>query len=167
MRLKIVVNPLDKKSINAAIAKLNSYKRSLKRKEETFVRRVMELGYSVASSLFEHAEYDGEKDVLVTMNHMGTRATILAHGTTVGFIEFGTGRQDRNPEWGGSGLEYKPPARGSYGKQQGLHEKGWFYYPVGSSEAKRSFGNPPAEAMLTARNEMVAQVAEIAREVFG
>lgn len=166
MRRKITINPYDPKSINKAIATLNAYKRSFKRKEETFIRRLGEIGLSVAKTVFENAEYDGTSDVVVRGSQEGGRYTITAAGEKVGFIEFGTGV--RNPEWDGFGVEYVPPKHGTYGKGRGANPGFWYYYPYeGAKKAVRSTGNPPAQAMLSARDEMIARVAEIAREVFG
>jgi len=95
--MKIIINPYDKSSIDRAIKQLKAYEREFEAKEREFVKRLAEIGVSVARTGFQLADYDGENDVVVTMNQSGSRATIVASGKTVGFIEFGTGIL--NPEW--------------------------------------------------------------------
>ena len=95
--MKIVINPFDPKSINNAIKMVNQYKRDFLAKEEIFIKRLAEIGVSVASTGFALADYDGVNDVQVTMTQSGTSAAVIAYGETAGFIEFGTGV--RYPEW--------------------------------------------------------------------
>ncbi len=162
--MKIVINPYDKGSIDRAIKQLKVYEREFEAKEKEFVKRLAEIGLSVARTGFQLADYDGENDVVVTMNQSGSRATIVASGETVGFLEFGTGIL--NPEWSGSTeTGYKPPPHGTYGKGKGANPKGW-YFTSGPGASQHTYGNPPAEAMLTAREAMIEQVTKIAREVW-
>ena len=110
-------------------------------------------------------EYNGENDVVVSMNQSGTQATVIASGTTVGFIEFGTGV--RYPEWDNSGMDYTPPKHGTYGKGKGASPHGWWFTATsGQGASQHTYGNMPAEAMLTARDRMIEQVVKIAREVW-
>ena len=161
--MKITINPYDKNSISAAIKQLKQYKKDFLTKEALFVKRLAEIGVSVASTGFALADYDGNNDVQVTMSQSGTSATVIAFGETVGFIEFGTGI--RNPEWDNSGMEYTPPKHGTYGKGHGARPKGWYFKP-GDGAVQHTYGNPPAEAMRTARDVMVERVTQIAREVW-
>ena len=160
--MKIVIDPFDKKSISEAIKKLNDYKRDFETKQNEFVKRLAEIGVSVASSGFALADYDGVKDVQVTMTQSGESAVVTAFGETVGFIEFGTGV--KFPEWDASGMEYTPPKHGTYGKGKGKNPHGW-YFKQGAS-VRHTYGNQPAEAMRTARDVMVERVIQIAREVW-
>lgn len=169
--MKIKINPLDPKSIDKAVKQLKEYKRDFLAKEQVFVRRVCELGVSVASTGFAVADYDGVNDVQVTMNQSGTKATVTAFGQTVGFIEFGTGV--KFPEWDNSGMAYTPPAHGTYGEGHGANPKGWWFNPHESEgghgvtvSGQHTYGNPPAEAMRLARDTMIEQVIQIAREVW-
>lgn len=161
--MKIKINPFDKKSITDAIKQLQQYKKDFQAKEELFVKRLAEIGVSVASTGFALADYDGINDVQVTMTQSGTSATVIAFGETVGFIEFGTGI--RNPEWDNSGMEYTPPKHGTYGKGYGARPKGW-YFKQGEGAVQHTYGNHPAEAMRTARDMMIEKVIQIAREVW-
>lgn len=163
--MKIVINPFDKESIKDAINQLKQYRKDFDTKEKEFVRRLAEIGVSVASTGFAMADYDGVNDVVVSMKQSGTRVTIVASGETVGFIEFGTGV--KFPEWDNSGMEYTPPKHGTYGKGRGARPHGWYFKPNGSEgAAQHTYGNPPAEAMRTARDVMVERVIQIAREVW-
>ena len=164
--MRIVINPFDQDSIKNAIAQVKQYRKDFEAKEKEFVRRLGELGVSVAGVGFATADYDGVNDVVVKLEQRGTHVTVIASGTTVGFIEFGTGI--RNPEWDNSGMEYTPPKHGTYGKGHGKRSHGWFFKPNGSEgAAQHTYGNIPAEAMRTARDVMVERVAQIAREVWG
>ena len=161
--MKVTIDPFDKKSIDAADKMLAQYKKEFVIKEAEFIRRLKELGVSVASVGFATADYDGVNDVLIAETQAGNRAAVIAYGETVGFIEFGTGV--RNPEWNDAGLEYTPPKHGTYGKGKGANPKGW-WFSTSPGSAQRTYGNPPAEAMLEARNSMIEQIVQIAREVW-
>lgn len=161
--MKITIDPFDKDSITKAIKQLEEYKTDFLAKEKIFVKRLAELGVSVASTGFALADYDGINDVVVTLEHHGNRAVIVASGEAVGFIEFGTGV--RYPEWDSSGMDYTPPKHGTYGKGYGARQKGWYFKP-GEGAVQHTYGNQPAEAMKTARDMMIEKVTQIAREVW-
>ena len=162
--MKIVIDPFDKKSINEAIKQIAQYEKEFRQKEEEFVRRLKDIGVAVATTGFATADYDGENDVLVTETQNGTKAAVIAYGETVGFIEFGTGI--KFPEWDNTGMPYTPPAHGTYGKGRGAQPHGWYFKQNEGAAARHTYGNAPAEAMLTARNEMIERVTQIAREVW-
>ena len=162
--MRIVVNPFDTKSINNAIKQVKAYQKDFKRKEREFVKRLAEIGVSVATTGYELADYDGVKDVTVRLVGRGNKVAVVASGTTVGFIEFGTGI--RNPEWNSAGMDYTPPKHGTYGAGHGAQPYGWWFTPAGGGKGVHTYGNVPAEAMLTARNDMVDKVTQVAREVW-
>lgn len=162
--MKIVINPLDKKSVAAALKMVQRYKTDFEKKEAEFARRLAEIGVTVAGGIYSVADYDGEHDVSVYMVKTNNGYSVMADGTTVGFLEFGTGV--RNPEWDGADLEYTPPPHGSYGKGHGKQPYGWWFKSQEYGVTMHTYGNPPAEGMLTARNEIVQRVAQIAREVW-
>lgn len=162
--MKIVIDPLDQKSISNAIKEVKRYKQEFEAKEKEFIKRLAELGVSVASSGFAMADYDGVNDVQVTMTQSGGSSVVTAFGETVGFIEFGTGV--KYPEWDASGVEYTPPKHGTYGKGRGKNPHGWYFKQSDGASARHTYGNPPAEAMRTARDVMVERVIQIAREVW-
>ena len=162
--MKIVINPFSKKSIEEAEAIVRQYKKDFERKEAEFVKRLAGIGVSVASAGFATADYDGVNDVVVSLEKTATGYKVVASGETVGFIEFGPGV--RYPEWNGSDVAYTPPPHGSYGKGQGKNPHGWWFKGSEGAAARHTYGNQPAEAMLTARNTMIEQVTAIAREVW-
>lgn len=162
--MKIVIDPFDRKSIENAIKQVNQYRKEFDAKEKEFVRRLGELGVSVASTGFALADYDGVNDVQVIMQQNGKNVSVIAFGEAVGFIEFGTGV--RYPEWDNSGMEYTPPKHGTYGEGRGKRPHGWFFKQSEGAAAIHTYGNPPAEAMRTARDTMVERVIQIAREVW-
>ena len=162
--MKIRVNPFDKKSIDDAIARLKQYEKEFAVKEAEFTRRLAEIGVRVASSGFATADYDGINDVVVSLVQTPSGAAVVASGETVGFIEFGTGV--KNPEWDASGMEYTPPKHGTYGKGRGKNPNGWYFTQSPGARAIHTYGNAPAEAMRTARDVMVEQAIQIAREVW-
>lgn len=161
--MRIKIDPFDEKTIAEALRLVRQYKKDFITKENLFVKRLAEIGVSVATAGFGRADYDGVKDVEVFMTQSGTRAVVKAFGETVGFIEFGTGV--RYPEWSDSGSDYTPPKHGTYGKGRGANPKGWYFTP-GEGATQHTYGNPPAYAMVTARDLMVGRVVRIAREVW-
>ena len=160
--MKIVIDPFSKASISAAIRKPQQYEKEFAAKEKEFVRRLTEIGVSVATTGFSLEEYDGVNDVLIAETQNGSRAAIIAYGEAVGFIEFGTGVRFR--EYGKA--DYTPPAHGTYGKGKGKNPHGWYFKQSEGAAARHTYGNPPAEAMLTARDAMIERVVQIAREVW-
>ena len=162
--MKIQINPYDTQSISKALKLIEQYKKDFLAKEELFVKRLAEIGVSVARTGYALADYDGTNDVTVSIEHRGNRAVVIASGETVGFIEFGTGV--KFPEWDNSGTEYTPPKHGTYGKGYGARPKGWYFTAGEGGAAQHTYGNHPAEAMRTARDVMIEKVTQIAREVW-
>ncbi len=162
--MKITIDPFDKRSITAAIKKLEQYEKEFRAKEAEFIRRLKDIGVSVAETGFSLADYDGINDVLIAETQNGPRAAIIAYGEAVGFIEFGTGVKFR--EYDSSSSEFTPPTHGTYGKGKGANPKGWYFSQGEGAAGRHTFGNPPAEVMLTARDVMVERVIQVAREVW-
>lgn len=163
--MKIVIDPFDKKSIDAAVKMVQQYEKDFEAKEQEFVRRLAEIGVSVAqvgySTAVDYAESSGIK---VYLEKTPSGYSVKADGEKVGFLEFGTGI--RNREWDNTGMEYTPPKHGTYGKLRGAQEWGWWYYPQDRAEAVHTYGEMPVEAMRLARDEMIERVTQIAREVW-
>ena len=156
---------LSTKSINSAIKELNQYKTWIAEKEIQLRRRLAELGADVARIQFAGATYDGVNDVTVRVDDSGSVAVIYAEGEAVAFIEFGAGAK----------YGYGHPQAGLFGVGPGTYPEpknpknwnrptGWFYKE--GDTARRTFGNPPAKAMVNARDEILANITRIAREVF-
>ena len=166
--MKITINPLDPKSVAAAAKQLEQYWKEFEQKEAEFIRRLAEIGVSVARAGFAMADYDGTKDVVVSLEKTKDGMAVVASGKTVGFIEFGTGI--KYPEWVDNnhtnGRPYIPKPHGTYGKKQGMNEYGWWFKESDGAKARHTYGNYPAMAMLSARDEVVDRITQIAREVW-
>ncbi|WP_406044129.1 hypothetical protein [Succinimonas sp.] len=162
--MKITIDPFNKDSVDAAVKMVRQYERDFKRKETEFVRRLAEIGVVTAAGIYSAADYDGEHNVSVYLKKTSNGYSVMADGETVGFLEFGTGI--RNREWGGEGLPYTPPPHGSYGKGHGKQPYGWWFKAQEYGVTMHTYGNPPADGMLTARNHMIEKVTQIAREVW-
>lgn len=162
--MKIVIDPFNKKSIAEAENMIRQYKKDFEVKEREFCRRLAEIGVQLAGDIYSVSDIDGEHEFSVYLQKNENGYSVIAEGRTIGFLEFGTGI--RNPEWHGEGLDYTPPAHGTYGKLQGKNPWGWWFKSQELGVAMHTYGNPPAEGMLTARNQMIEQAVQIAREVW-
>ena len=156
----ITVDPLSRSSVQDAIKELKKYKKWITEKENQLRIRLAARGATVASIQFARAIYSGTNDVSVRVDDTGSVAVIYAEGSAVAFIEFGAGAKygyghPMNSEFG-TGPGTYPDGKGHWD-----NPNGWYY---GHSE--HTFGNPPAMAMLNARDKMVEELTQIAREVF-
>lgn len=160
MKKTVIVDPLRGTSIDRAIRELKAYKAWVQVKEKELRERLAAVGAREAHVTFTRAVYDGTKDVSVWVEDDGSVATIYADGQSVAFIEFGAGAKygyghPMNAEFG-TGPGTYPDGKGHWNDPNG-----WWY-----AHGKRSHGNPPAMAMVHARDKMVEQLTAIAREVF-
>jgi hypothetical protein len=160
MAKDIVIDPLDKGSIKSAIRELRLYKAWIAAKENELRIRLATLGATVASIQFSRAIYNGTNDVAVRVDNTGSVAVIYAEGKAVAFIEFGSGAKYGYGHPDAARLGTGP---GTYpdGKGHWDDPRGWWY-----GHGKHSYGNPPAMAMYQAREQMVEQLTQIARQVF-
>lgn len=163
--MRITVNATD--TINS----LMQYRKSIPYKVKRFLNYLSELGIQTAKLKFDTAQYDGVNDVVVEPVKWvsDTKLQIVASGTTILFIEFGTGitYTEQHPQAGEFGF-----VRGGYGKGMGKR-RGWAYKgETGTNGALLdnglvlTHGNPPARAMYGASKIMKAKIREIAKEVF-
>ena len=161
--MKIVIDPLDHKSVANAVKELERYKRWVQEKEEILRQRLAHLGATVASIEFSRAVYNGTNQVSVRVEDNGRKATIFAEGSAVLFIEFGSGEKygGGHPDAGKFGYGPGTYSEGPNGKGHWDDPNGWYF-----SHGQHSFGNPPAMAMVHARDAMLEQLTAIAREVF-
>ena len=158
--MKIAIDPFDQKALDAALKDLATYKKWVAEKEKLLRTRLGKLGESVARIEFSGATYDGSNDVTVRLDSTGSIAVIYAEGKSVAFIEFGSGAKlggghPMNAELG-TGPGTYPDGKGHWDDPSG-----WYY-----KHGQKSWGNPPAMAMVHARDTMVEQLTAIAREVF-
>ena len=173
--------------------KMDEIRKKIELKVDEFANRLGQLGVRIASTYYSQAPYAGENDVEVHLepgSQTGT-VTIVAGGVAVLFIEFGTGvtmpdaHEARAELVKDSGIVY----HGQYGKKKAANPKGWYVpfewipedanlpdgtYVVGHYNRKRhrteyywkTRGNPAYPAMYMARNELIDNIASIAKEVF-
>lgn len=160
MAKDIVIDPLDRSSVNSAIKELQTYKAWIAQKEYELRTRLATLGATVASIQFSRAIYNGTHNVSVRVDNTGSVAVIYAEGSAVAFIEFGSGARYGygHPEAGkfGAGPGTYPNGKGHWDSPNG-----WWY-----GHNQHSYGNPPAMGMYLAREQMVEQITQIARQVF-
>lgn len=156
----ITVDPFDGNSVNSAIKELKKYKAWVQAKETELRLRLATLGATVASIQFARAIYNGTNDVSVRVDNTGSVAVIYAEGSAVAFIEFGSGAMYGygHPEAAkfGTGPGTYPDGKGHWNDPNG-----WWY-----AHGEHSYGNPPAMAMYEAREQIVEQFTQIAKEVF-
>lgn len=151
---------LTNKSINNAIREVKKYQTWVATKEAELRSRLAMMGATVASIQFARAIYNGSNDVTVRVDNTGSVAVIYAEGSAVAFIEFGSG----------AAYGYGHPQAGEFGVGPGTYPdgkgnwdnpKGWWY-----GSGQHTYGNPPAQAMYRAVQEIAENVTKIAREVF-
>lgn len=161
MPKKIVIDGLSQENVANAIGEVRKYQAWVLEKEAELRSRLASLGATVASIQFSRAIYNGTNDVSVRVDDTGSVAVIYAEGESVAFIEFGAGIT----------YGYGHPLAGELGVGPGTYPEGkghwdnpggWWY-----AHGQHSYGNPPAMAMVAARDAMVADITTIAREVFG
>lgn len=156
-------------SIEKAIKELETYKAGLERKAKEICKRLAAIGVDIAKASYDATDYDGTKDVSVTVEPTEYGCRILANGASVLFLEFGSGARyggghPLNSEFGmGPGTW----SDGPNGKGHWDDPNGW-YLPksAGQGRSQKSYGNYPAMGMYEAAKEMRNQIAAIAREVF-
>lgn len=172
--MKQVTFPLSVSGIERLKRSVEEYQRWLKDRSEKLLDRLAEEGYQIASAKFAQAVYDGTNDVSVSTENRGanTRA-VVAVGSSVLFIEFGTGvvYPDDHPEADDLGMK-----RGEYGKGHGK-QTSWGYYgePGTNGELREkkngsmvviTHGNPANMAMYETVKELEMHLRDLAKEVF-
>lgn len=162
---KVISIGLNTKDINRAIKEVEEYKRDILRKEKLLLEKLSYIGVKEASVRFTTAMYDGVNDSSVSLEQTSNGYAIVAQGSAVAFIEFGTGVY-HNP-----GEPYpnpRPPGIvgiGEYGKGKGKR-RAWGYRDEGG-EVVITRGNPASMPLWYATEEMRRSILQIAREVFG
>jgi hypothetical protein len=161
--VKRITVDLSEKSIDSAIREVRKYKAWVLAKEKELRIRLAAVGATVASIKFSRAIYNGSNDVTVRVDNKGSAAVIYAEGSAVLFIEFGSGAMHGygHPDAEKHGYGPGTYSDGPDGKGHWDDPNGWWY-----DHGKHSFGNPPAMAMLAARDSILEQLTTIAKEVF-
>ena len=162
--MRIVINPLDPKSIKKAQKQVLAYKTWLESKEKELLERLAMYGATRVSLGFARAIYDAQgHDIQVSAEVVGNKARIIAQGEDVCFVEFGAGIRY------GQGYQGEKPVGivgiGEYGKGKGKNPKGW-WYTGNDGKGHHTYGNPPAMVMWKTSVELQEIIGDIAREVF-
>lgn len=171
----------DPSSIDDAIKYMEQLQKDMETATKEVVETLAEEAYIQADSEFRKASYPGDNDVLVTdkFENGGKKATITATGSSVLFVEFGTGifKSDNYEERddvtsGGSSLVL----HGFYGSGHGANHKGWVYTgdvgnaPSDTKQLKNgkvhTFGNDANSSMWKAKKYVKRNQDRIVKEVF-
>lgn len=173
MSKKVISFGLNTKDIDRAIREVEQYKNDLLEKEKRILEKLAYIGVKEASVRFTTAMYDGINDSSVSLEGTSNGYAIVASGSAVAFIEFGTG------VYHNAGEPYPNPRPagvvgiGEYGQGKGKR-RAWYYKgePGSNGEVQKNGvvktrGNPAAMPMWYATEEMRRSILQIAREVFG
>lgn len=172
--MKKIAVPLSVAGVDRLLKELENYKRWLQDRSSVFLDRLADEGLNIASVKFGRAVYDGTNDVTVSVEARDSNSrAVVAIGSSVLFIEFGTGvtYPDNHPEAAELGMN-----RGEYGSGHGK-QKSWGYYgnpgtngkPVQKTNGSTviiTHGNPANMAMYETIKELEQNMTRIAKEVF-
>lgn len=159
--MKIKINALDPESIDNAIREIERYKNSLQGKVEEILSQLAVMGMEVVD--YAYGGNDEEYEISCIVN--GNNAMIIAEGSEVVFLEFGTGvyTEDHTYEMETEGLP--PIFAGSYSQTEGMghfragHEY-WYY------NHKKYVGSIPMRGFYMASKEIKEQAVNMAIKVF-
>lgn len=167
-KTKITIS-LDRESLLNAANELEAYKKSLREKTDLAAKRLANIGLRIADAVYKVSQYDGEKDVSVKVEKTEKGYKVVASGSVVLFLEFGTGVTSGygHPQASDFGMGPSTWSLGPQGKGRWDNPNGWFYINRETGEFGHSFGNPPAKAMFQAEQEIVRSIKKVVEEVFG
>lgn len=166
---------IEVKNLNAVQRGINEYAAGIKTKCKQMQEYLAEIGLTNARFYFAEAQYDGENDVTVVQSPEwidDNTLRVRAYGTTILFIEFGTGvhyAAESHPQADEFGY-----TRGSYGYHQGSKDS-WKYIgepgtngeKIEGSNMIRTHGNPANRCMYNVARDMRQAIIDKARYVFG
>ena len=175
MSKRVVKISLSEKGMGDAIKELQQYKKWLLDCTEKFLKALGDEGMMIASAKFQSAVYDGTNDVSVLVESRDkNKVAIVAVGSAVLFIEFGTGVRypDNHPEAGKNGF-----AHGEYGYKLGRLQKGWRYRGNPGTNGTiitegrhagevHTYGNPANMSLYLTARELQEKFEEIARRCY-
>lgn len=164
---KLSFDCLDPNGINNAIKQVESMKEKFSSsKVHEFLEALGKEGVAYATSQFQSAQYDGVNDVLVDMAEDGATVTLMATGSTVLFIEYGTGVYYADDAAVRAALvSGDVVGRGEYGKRMGRRST-WVYFDESGSKIF-THGNPSNGCMYHTQTYLEGKIKSIAKEVFG
>lgn len=160
--------------VSEAIQHIEGYRKRIDRNQHILLEKLAGIGIETAKVRFSTAQYDGVNDVVVPSEPTWVskdKLFLSANGSTVAFIEFGTGvhYSETHPKAGEFGA-----VRGGYGYGLGRLDS-WRYKGEpgtnGESSEKHpgeivTHGNPPAMAMFNAAEDIRKNILDIAKEVY-
>lgn len=160
--MKMVVSGLD-----GTIAKIELSQSRYDEKKDEFLKRLAEAGAERARVEFNDnwtSRISNDSPVTVEVIQSENGFDIVASGEQVAFIEFGAGVFYNGAE---SYKGTRPPevkGIGEYGQGKGKNDA-WGYYDA-NGKLVITRGNPPANAMYYASEEIRRVLVRIAEEVF-
>ena len=154
----VTVNLFDPRDIQIKSDELAAYLDDLEDKANKICERLASIGAVTASLGFARVPYNGTKDVAVSVEPLTNGYAIHARGNAVLFLEFGAGAKHGygHPEPEGYGPGTYNPASDNW-----KNPKGWWF-----GDGEHTYGNPPAQAMFDAKQEIVRAIEQVANEVF-
>ena len=164
--MNVTVNVFDPRDMKIATDEIAEYLADLQEKGNQICERLASIGALRASIGFSSAIYPGVNDVSISVEPISNGWAIHARGNAVLFIEFGAGatlgygHPEAKAEGYGPGTynpDYPTPENPNW-----RNPKGWWY-----GDGQHTYGNPPAAAMYYAKEEVIRNIEQVAREVFG
>ena len=153
---KVIEVDLSANGIKTLQRELTEYQKWLERKSDELCRRLAEMGAVKAEVNFASAYYDGNEDHAITVEPCDGGYKVRATGSTVLFVEFGSGLIGYgHPEPHGMGPGTYP------GKGHWDDPNGWWY-----AHGQHSHGNPPNMPMYNTVKELEQELARVVKEVF-
>ena len=153
---KVIEVDLSANGLKTLQRELADYQKWLERKSDELCRRLAEMGAVKASLEFSRAIYSGKEDHEITVEPVEGGYKVRATGSTVLFVEFGTGLIGYgHPEPNGMGPGTYP------GKGHWDDPNGWYY-----GKHEHTYGNPPNMPMYNTVKELEQELARVVKEVF-
>ena len=141
---------------------LKEYDKWLKRKSDELAKRLADMGAVKASLEFSRAIYTGDEDHEITVEPCNGGYKVRATGTTVLFVEFGTGLIGYgHPEPHGMGAGTYP-GKGHWDDPSGW----WLPREKNNGHSQHTYGNPPNMPMYNTVKELEQELARVVKEVF-
>lgn len=146
MATTIRLNAFDTASVNSAIAELQQLRSEQDTKIQEICLDIAQTGAVRASLDFARTPYDGNKDVSLSVEAIPFGARLIASGSSVLFLEYGSGAKYGygHPQPNGYGPGTYNPLSDNW-----KNRNGWYY-----AHGQKSWGNPPAMAMWNAEQLM-------------
>ena len=143
--------------VNSTIAAL---KRSVaQRRVSEIVNALANEGADYARGIYGMADYDGNRDVNVSVKGIPGGKSVVASGKSVLFMEYGSGLigygHQEPLQYGPSTWSLGPQGRGPWDNHN-------VWYIPGTRQ--HTYGNPPAMAMYEAKKQMAQRLPGIIRE---